>query len=188
MVNASIRALTTADLPRLAQIDANYIADTLLVVDREQQGLDVTFRISERPRPFAYVKRDGYNVGPAYQQDLGERLARGQGLYLAAEAAGQLVGFLDLELETWRPTASLQWVAIDRSWRGQGLGRTLIERAITWTKQRGLRALVLETQNTNIDACRFYQRLGFRLSGVQDLFYFDERVAEECALFWVYLV
>lgn len=185
-MSALIRPLLPADLPLLARLDANYVADSELALEREQQGLNVTFRLVERARPFAYVKRAGYDFGASYQGDLATRIAVGQGLYLAAEQNGELVGFLDAEPDGWRPTATLLWVVVGRPCRGQGLGRQLIERAIGWTRARGLRALVLETQTTNIDACRFYLRMGFTLSGVQSPYYFDERVAEEQALFWTY--
>lgn len=184
-----IRHMIADDLAKLSRIDANYVADRVLAIERDQHNLDVTFRITEQPRTFAYVKRTGYAFNESYQQDLGERMARGLGLYLVvADDDGQVVGFLDLEPESWRPVALLQWIVIDRPWRGNGIGRRLMDHALRWTASQGLRALVLETQNTNIDACRFYARLGFRLSGVQDLFYFDERVVEESALFWVYQV
>jgi len=182
----NIRPLTVADLPLLAALDTNYIADTLLVVEHTQQGLEATFRIVERPRAVAYVKREGYELGPRYQRELAGRIACGTGLYLVAEEQGSLVGLLDVEPADWRPAAELHWIAVDRPWRGRGIGRQLLERAVEWTRGQGLRALVLETQNTNVDACRFYLHSGFRLSGVQDPYYFDQRVAEECALFWVY--
>jgi streptothricin acetyltransferase len=187
-MNLAIRPLARQDLPLLTRLDANYVADSELALLREQDGLNVTFRLVERTRAFAYVKRAGYEFGASYQGDLAARMAVGQGLYLAAEADGQLVGFLDAEPDGWRPTATLQWVVVERAWRGRGVGRMLIERALDWTRTRGLRALVLETQTTNIDACRFYLRMGFALSGVQSPYYFDERVAEEQALFWTYEV
>ena len=181
-----IRALKSADLPLLARLDANYVADAELALEREQEGLSVTFRLVERPRQFAYVKRAGYEFSAGFQSDLASRIAIGQGLYLAVEHEGQLVGFLDAEPDGWRPVATLLWVVVDRAWRGRGVGRQLVTRAVTWTRERGLHALVLETQTTNIDACRFYLRMGFTLSGVQSPYYFDERVAEEQALFWTY--
>ena len=185
-MSISIRPLTPADLPLLARLDANYVADAELTLQREQDGLNVTFRLVERSRPFAYVKRAGYDFGAGFQSELVTRMVVGQGLYLAAEHDGQIVGFLDAEPDGWRPAATLLWVAVDRPWRGRGVGRQLIERAIAWTRSRGLSALMLETQTTNIDACRFYLRMGFTLSGLQSPYYFDERVTEEQALFWTY--
>ena len=113
----------------------------------------------------------------------------GRGLYLAAEGdGGELIGLLDMDAESWRPVASIQWLIVDRPWRGRGVGRALVEQALTWGRAQGLRAIVLETQSTNIDACRFYLRMGFRISGLQDPFYFNDRVAEERAIFWVHEV
>lgn len=182
-----IRQLQIADLPQLTLLDPNYVAHSELSIEREQDGLNVTFRLVERERAKPYVKREGYSFNLSYQRDLHQRITAGKGLYLAAENEdGRLIGFLDLDIDSWRPVASLQWVIVDRPWRGQGVGRLLMQQALDWTRMMGLRAIILETQNTNIDACRFYLRLGFRISGLQDPFYFNDLVAEERAIFWVY--
>lgn len=184
-----IRPLRAEDLPQLSRLDPNYVATSELAIEREQDGLNVTFRIVERQRAQPYIKREGYSFGPGYQSDLRQRLATGRGLYLAAEEEGAgLVGFLDMDVESWRPVASVQWVIVDRPWRGKGVGRALMGRALAWARGAGLRAIVLETQSTNIDACRFYLRQGFRISGLQDPFYFNDMVAEERAIFWVHEV
>jgi streptothricin acetyltransferase len=182
-----IRPLRPEDLPALSRLNPNYVATSELVVEREQDGLNVTFRITERPRKRAYVKREGYSFDLNYQGDLQRRMNMGRGLYLAAtdEQAG-VVGFLDLDIDSWRPATVIQWLIVDQPWRGKGIGRALIEQALTWTAAMGLDAIMLETQSTNIDACRFYLRMGFSISGLQHPFYFDKRVAEEKAIFWVY--
>ena len=49
--------------------------------------------------------------------------------------------------------------------------------------------LALETQDNNLQACRFYQRIGFRLGGVNTMLYknFRKPVRDETALFWYLL-
>lgn len=53
----------------------------------------------------------------------------------------------------------------------------------------GPAGLALETQDNNLQACRFYQRMGFRLGGVNTMLYknFRKPVRDETALFWYLL-
>jgi len=56
-----------------------------------------------------------------------------------------------------------------------------------WGRELGLRALILETQNNNVIACRSYQSVGFRLCGINDHYYTNNDLAKgEVAIFWVY--
>jgi streptothricin acetyltransferase len=119
---------------------------------------------------------------------MGARLGRGDGLWLAAQdQTGRLVAVLDMEREAWHNAARLWNIAIDRAYRRQGLGRELMQRAIAWAREQGLRAIWLETQTNNLPACRFYHALGFRLGGLDDHLYSNDDLDErEVALFWWY--
>jgi streptothricin acetyltransferase len=62
-----------------------------------------------------------------------------------------------------------------------------MERVIRWGRCQGLRAISLETQTNNWPACRFYQRFGFQLTGIDDHYYTNHDMADkEIALFWTY--
>ena len=62
-----------------------------------------------------------------------------------------------------RPVAEL--VAINAFEKGRGIGTALIEAVVTTL--RGFNTLRLTTTNDNLDALRFYQRRGFRLSALR---------------------
>jgi streptothricin acetyltransferase len=92
-----------------------------------------------------------------------------------------------VERQYWRNTAFVWNILIDRAYRRQGLGTQLMRRVIDWARSVGLRGVVCETQTNNLPACRFYQKFGFQLCGVDDHFYSNEDVAlKEVALFWWY--
>lgn len=183
-----LRPIRPNELGQLSQIDPNYVSESELVLEREGQGLQVTFRISERPRAQPYVKRAGYSIDGHYLQGLLQRINTGRGLYLGAYEADKVVGFLDLTLDNWRPVATLEWIIVDNAWRGKGIGKALMQAGIEWARSKNMAAIALETQTTNIHACRFYERMGFRISGFQDPFYFNQLVAEEKAIYWIYEV
>ena len=65
-----------------------------------------------------------------------------------------------------------------------GLGRELINAAIQWAKKGGILGLMLETQDINLSACRFYHSCGFVLGAVDTMLYGNCRNKDEKALFW----
>ncbi len=47
-----------------------------------------------------------------------------------------------------------------------GIGRALMERVLYRARQDHLGLVMLETQNTNVSAIRFYRRMGFLLEAI----------------------
>ena len=66
--------------------------------------------------------------------------------------------------------------------RGQGIGRRLMDRAASWARDRQCRWMKIETQNTNVPACRFYAACGCRLGGVRAGAYAE--LPDEVMLVW----
>lgn len=81
-------------------------------------------------------------------------------VFLVAEVAGELVGAGAL-----RPTdggaGEIVRVSVQREWRGRGVARTLVMRLLAHGQERGLRRVVVETNNDWHDAIGLYQRCGF---------------------------
>lgn len=180
------RDLAEADIPRLAEIDAEFESDRHLAVEKIADGLNVTWRLTEQPLDPPFVSSD-YSLKAGECAEIAARLQAGDGLYLVVERRGRLVGLLDVERERWRDTAVVWNILVDRDHRRQGLGAELIGRAITWARKNRLRALVLETQTNNYAACRFYDKIGFRLCGLDDHFYSNNDIGvKEVAIFWWY--
>jgi streptothricin acetyltransferase len=179
-----IRPLVPADLPLLKTIDANFTSDRFLDVRKSGDGFNLTWQLIERPLDPPFVSTD-YHLADYELDEIAERLRRGDGLYLVIEAEARLIGLLDMECQAWRKAAMLWNLAIDRSFRGRGLGTELIRRALEWARAQQLRAIVLETQTNNYPACQFYRKQGFLLGGIDDHFYSNEDVAlKEVAIFW----
>ena len=182
-----IRRLRPADLPRLKQIDATFVTDAILFVEKTVDGLNVAWRLTERPLPEPLPRVEGYIVTEEDVAEVRERLLAGDGLYLVAEEGQRLIGLLDMEREAWRDTAVIWNILVDRGYRRRGLGREFVQRAIAWARRHHLRAITLETQTDNVPACRFYRAMGFQLGGLDDHFYTNHDLARnQVALFWWY--
>jgi GNAT superfamily N-acetyltransferase len=66
-------------------------------------------------------------------------------------------------LEGRRDLAALWDLRVRPDRRGEGIGTQLFRRACEWARGRGCSRLKIETQNTNVRACRFYMNQGCRL-------------------------
>ena len=88
-------------------------------------------------------------------------------LWVVAEHQGQVVGSLELH----RPGAPFLahhaqlGIELHRDWRGLRLGSAMMSYAITWGKANGLEMIRLGVLDTNPNAKRLYERLGFRTIG-----------------------
>jgi GNAT superfamily N-acetyltransferase len=66
--------------------------------------------------------------------------------------------------------------------RGQGIAAQLIDAACAWAKGFGFRLMRIETQDTNVPACRLYRRLGGRLHQIVEGAYRPH--SEEAQVVW----
>lgn len=110
--------------------------------------------------------------------------------FLAAHAAGRRVGGVavafntpSLDMLDGRSDIAALWdIRVAPEARGQGIGCALFHAAETWGRARGCRELVIETQNINVPACRFYQRQGCVLVAANRLAY--PALPNEIQLIW----
>lgn len=70
----------------------------------------------------------------------------------------------EVEMLDGRDDLALLWdIRVSPSDRKLGIGSALLAAGEDWARERGARAMEVETQNTNVPACRFYAGHGFRL-------------------------
>lgn len=127
----------------------------------------------------SYRKSYGFEPG-----DLLEAVGQDDRIVFVAEADGRSIGYLMVS-RCWSGFALVDDLAIDRQWRGGGIARMLMDHAVAWTRQAGMPGIRLETQSTNVAACRFYARYGFVLGGHDRYLYQALHPGtREVALFW----
>jgi ribosomal protein S18 acetylase RimI-like enzyme len=81
-----------------------------------------------------------------------------------AEEDGEVVGLLTYAQVT---PDTVEVVTIDAFDARNGVGTELLAAAVDAAAGLGARQVVLTTTNDNVDALRFYQRRGFRLTGLR---------------------
>lgn len=111
---------------------------------------------------------------------------RDKGIFFArvdGTLAGQIILF-----KNWNGYAYIDDLAVNPTFRRRGVGRALIDQAVSWAKARNLPGIMLETQNINVAACLFYARCGFVLGGYDRFLYQGlTPETEEIALYWYML-
>ena len=81
-----------------------------------------------------------------------------------AERGGAIVGAVFLMKGDEASLARLRLLHVERSARGMGLGKALVETCIARAQELGYARLTLWTQESLVAARRIYQAAGFRLA------------------------
>jgi GNAT superfamily N-acetyltransferase len=96
---------------------------------------------------------------------------------LVAEHEGLVVGTLFFQITPnlshgARPWAVFENMVVDARYRGQGIGRRLIEYAFARCREAGCYKVQLLSHKKRLEAHRFYRSLGFEESALGFRFYF----------------
>ena len=157
------------------------------------QSLDGTIRVGTIAQPRLDAGLPTYDVIPVEPftkryglppDELRDAIAHTQGSAILARSGDRVVGRLRIS-EHWNRYAWIEDLVVDAGSRRLGAGRALMAWAEGWARSRGLPGIMLETQNVNVAACRFYERCGFVLGGFDQWLYrgFDPDTIE-VAFFW----
>ncbi|WP_363796348.1 GNAT family N-acetyltransferase [Lysobacter firmicutimachus] len=175
-MSPSIVALTPALAAAAFAFDSSFAVDSRLRLRSE--GGAIAYDIEPLP---PYRKRYGDEPG---DEDLDEHFEGEQAAGFLAILDGAVIGRV-LVSTAWNGLALIDDIAVDAGQRRSGAGAALLQRATDWARERGLPGVVLETQDRNVAACRFYARHGFVLGGYDRMHYaHDPALREETALFW----
>jgi len=142
---ATIRPASLDDAPRLLEI-LNAIGAEVVYLLTENIGNDVE---DERRYILEY---DGASA-----------------VLLVAEVDGKIVGQADVQPGRWPKEShvGIVGIAILDGYRGVGLGRALMDRALEWMRDRQFKKACLEVFATNERAIALYRHLGFEVEGVR---------------------
>ena len=100
--------------------------------------------------------------------------------YVGNELAGQII-----LRRNWNKYAYIEDIRVRSRYRRTGIGTKLIEAAFEWAKKGHMPGIMLETQDNNVPACKFYESCGFKLGGFDGYLYkgINPRT-DESALYW----
>ncbi|MGD0818121.1 MAG: N-acetyltransferase [Methanomassiliicoccales archaeon] len=84
--------------------------------------------------------------------------------FLVVEEMGRIVGFL-FGIMSSEVESRVLMLAVKKEYRNQGLGTMLLNRFLQEGANRGVHFVSLEVRASNLSGIRFYQRLGFMMTG-----------------------
>jgi ribosomal-protein-alanine N-acetyltransferase len=108
----------------------------------------------------------GASVSPSWQQrkakHLDADLARKEAMILVAEADRLVVGYISTWIDRAADQGFIPNLAVEQAWRGKGIGRSLIQRAVAYFREQGVAQVRIETLDQNEVGQKLYPSLGFQ--------------------------
>lgn len=170
-------ALTSTLVSEVNQLNSTSTVTSKLVLRMENGNLMYSI-VSVPP----YAK--GIRISNA---DANSFIESNEKVIFFARVDGKFAGRIKL-ISWWNKFAYIDELIVNPGFRGQGVGRALMGRAVEWAKTKRFPGVMLETQNDNVPACKLYESCGFVLSGFdQNLYKVTNPDTHEIALYW-YLI
>jgi lactoylglutathione lyase len=85
---------------------------------------------------------------------------------VASDDRGEIVGHLQLVLDSRRNVVEIKSLAVQTDFRRRGIGSRLVDHALAVCRAEQRRGVTVTTAVADIDNLRFYQRRGFRASSI----------------------
>ncbi|MEJ8547875.1 GNAT family N-acetyltransferase [Brevibacillus borstelensis] len=106
-------------------------------------------------------------------------------LYVARDQHGQVLGVCLMHMLS-PLDAEIKNIAVKPECRGQGAGKAVIEQLCRLFAQKGFKRIIVGTANSSIDNLAFYQKAGFRMTGIRKDFFlsYPEPVIENGIRAW----
>ena len=177
MPEIEIRPPTSADTPKLLDIDHDYVSDHVWQMEVQQDSgpkptdlrVEIIFRQLKLPRSV----RVEYPRSPA-------QLAndwKGRSCVLVAALQGEVVGYASMMLTIAPQTSWMTDLVIMRRLRRQGIGSALVLAGQDWARHKRCYRMVLEVQPKNYPAICLAHKLGYDLCGYNDHYFPNHDIA-----------
>jgi ribosomal-protein-alanine N-acetyltransferase len=137
---------------------------------------DVQYRSYDQRDLDAIVELDAacFQVPFRFSKGAMRRFAEAENAWvIVAERDGQVAGFCIVHREH-APGMDIGYVVtidVEERWRGSGIGEEMLSRGETWVRSWKGKGMMLHVFVKNERAVRFYKRMKYALTGVQEDFY-----------------
>ena len=167
-----IPTLTPTDCLACQNLDLNYVTEYVWHMHSTERDrmMQMRFDTVRLPRQMAVN----------YPRPLAELTTHAQQGHYQAVAKlsdGQVIGVLDAMVQIEQRRLWVCHWGVTRMYRRKGHGRRLLQQALNWAAQQGLRRAILELQTKNHPAITFAQQHGFQFCGYSEHYYNNEDIA-----------
>jgi streptothricin acetyltransferase len=169
-IDPDIRPLSAFDQERFLAIATGYTTTEMYRVMRLEDDRETNFALNLERLPGP----ERFNF-PFDQKEL-DHYAKlvNDGFCWGAYDDEMLIGVALAEPYWWNKSLWVWEFHIDYFHQHKGIGRRLMTTMAQQALKAGLRAVVCETQNTNVAAIRFYRKVGFTIDGVDVSYYTND--------------
>jgi GNAT superfamily N-acetyltransferase len=157
-----VREAWPRDLEACRGLDGSGTTDHVWQMETQVSAGRVTtvFRLAPLPREIALTDgRDPIDSVKSWQRSDG---------FLVAVAGAKPIGFVSLMSQVELGVLWVKDLVVDRAWRRQGIGSSLLRAAGDWGLKRDLVELVMSANTRNYPAICFCQSSGLSYSGYRD--------------------
>ena len=171
MPRIEIRSVVPADLPLLVALDHSYETSHVwqMEINSTEGQSDIHFRETRLPRlvPIAYPRSPALLL-----EDWMKRSA-----LLVGIVDGLPVSYISLAEGIAASTCWVTDLVVNRPYRRQKIGTTLLLAVQDWAKDRNNTRVVIEMQSKNTPAIHMALQLGFQFCGYNDHYYANQDIA-----------
>ena len=135
--------------------DAAALSELRLQIDGETENLD-------REPGEAFIDQKGF------QSIIKADTENARNIFLVAETNGRLIGFsrcAGTNLKRFRHKVEFGVGVLEEFW-GYGIGKNLLQESISWADENGIMKMTLNVMESNENALRLYEKLGFEVEGI----------------------
>ncbi|SFN98880.1 GNAT family N-acetyltransferase [Proteiniclasticum ruminis] len=152
------------------ELPLDYISTEYYDVKILQSSVGFEISLTKEPLKAPFISRSDEKGYPdkLYEEYREDPYAWG---YLDGE---RLVAALETASENWSNRLRISELFVEETYRRKGLGHHLMAIAKEQTRREKRRALILETQSSNVPAITFYLKEGFTLIGFDSCAYSNE--------------
>jgi streptothricin acetyltransferase len=172
----TLRQMDSTSLHQVDRFERNSWVDSHLILRVEDNQISYTIVPVEPYKKILSVDAEDYTTF----------IDNPQKVIFFADVDGVPAGQIKM-IPWWNKFAYVEELVVDTEFRGRGVGRALMDRAIAWARERNFPGVTLETQDNNVPACKFYEKCGFVLGGFDLHAYRNFDNSFEIALYW-YLI
>ncbi|CAM4085411.1 streptothricin N-acetyltransferase SatA [Bacillus paranthracis] len=178
-MNLLIRKLEKNDVGNFPEIDDSFIVNARLILSLSKVNRRIEYTVEDVP---SYLQNQCDNEELAYNEYINKP---NQVIYIAL-LHNQIIGFIVLK-KNWNHYAYIEDITVDKKYRTLGVGKRLVNQAKQWAKEGNMPGIMLETQNNNVAACKFYKKCGFVIGGFDFLIYKGlDMTNDEVAIYWYF--
>lgn len=178
-----LRPITSITMDEFAQLGHfGYVSTRKLECSREETEIpysySVRFNLIDVDPP--YVKEEMNDEEDLKRYNQLVKLGYSYGVYVDQ----QFVALAIAEPQYWNNTLLIWHLQVHERHQRKGYGKILIDKMADMARDKGLRAVTVETQNTNVAAVQFYMQCGFQIEGIDlSLYSNNDTGNEEIALY-----